>query len=166
MSASSRGKTRWCNEASPLLRRARTAERTILSYALALGIYGLLFGAAFLFDLLTPQNLDFSNKTLIVNIQGPVANDVGKGSPVEKKAPELVAEKPAPPPQPAPKPQTQTATKSAPTVPAPTSVAQPAPSARLHQRRKRWRLPRYPLFLRRRRPSLRGNPANGGRDPA
>jgi len=104
-------------------------KRTILSYALALGIYGLLFGAAFLFDLLTPQNLDFSNKTLIVNIQGPVANDVGKGSPVEKKAPELVAEKPAPPPQPAPKPQTQTATKSAPTVPAPTSAAQPAPSA-------------------------------------
>lgn len=104
-------------------------KRTILSYALALGIYGLLFGAAFLFDLLKPQNLDFSNKTLIVNIQGPVANDVGKGSPMEKKAPELVAEKPAPPPQPAPKPQTQTATKPAPTAPAPTSAAQPAPSA-------------------------------------
>jgi hypothetical protein len=114
-------------EVLPYAERERR-KRTVVSYAIALGIYALLFGAGLLFDLFYPQNLDFSNKTLIVNIQGPVANDVGKGSPVEKKAPEVVVEKPAPSPQPAPKPQTQTATKSASTVPAATASVQPAPS--------------------------------------
>jgi hypothetical protein len=104
--------------------RARR-KRLILSYTLALGIYGLFFGVAFLFDLLTPQNLDFSNKTLIVNIQGPVTNDVGRGSPIEKKA-ELVAENPAPPPQPAPTQKKQTASTSTPSA---SAVSPPIKSA-------------------------------------
>lgn len=104
-------------------------KRTMLAYVLALGTYGLLFGAAYLFDLFHPQNLDFSNKTLIVNIQGPVANDVGRGSPVEMKASEVVAEKPAPPPQPAPKQKTQTAAKSASPGPSVAPSTQPAPSS-------------------------------------
>ncbi len=103
-------------------------KRTIISYAIALGLYALLFGAGFLFDLFHPQNLDFSNKTLIVNIQGPVLNDVGKGSPVEKKEEAVVAEKPAPPPPPAPKQQTPVAAQPAPVTPAPAPEAEPTPA--------------------------------------
>ena len=105
-------------------------KRTIISYSMAIGLYALLFGVGFLFDLFHPQNMDFSNKTLIVNIQGPVVTDVGKGAPVEKKEPQAVAAEPAPPPQPAPKLQPKVAEPAASVVPEPSPQAQeptPAP---------------------------------------
>ena len=72
-------------------------KRTIHSYIIAIAIYALLLGVGILFDILRPESIDFSNKSLIVNIQGPVTNDIGKGSPIQKEE-SLVAEKPAPPP--------------------------------------------------------------------
>lgn len=101
-------------------------KRTIISYAVAIGLYALLFGAGLLFDFLRPPIMDLSNKTLIVNIQGPVVNDTGKGSPVEKKD-TVAAERPAPPPPPAPKPQSQTAAKTAPATPSPAPQAEAVP---------------------------------------
>lgn len=106
-------------------------RRTVLSYVIAFSLYVLLFAAGIVFDILRPESLDFSNKTLIVNIQGPVANDVGQGAPVEKKD-LVVVEKPAPPPPPAPKQQTQPEvkpTQPAPTVPSttPTETTTPVP---------------------------------------
>lgn len=105
-------------------------KRTLISYAMAMGFYTLFFIAGILFDIFRPESLDFSNKTLIVNIQAPIANEVGKGAPVEKKD-VVVTEKPAPPPPPTPKPQVKTQTPSvAPPAPAPTPepVAEPVPA--------------------------------------
>jgi hypothetical protein len=101
-------------------------KRTIISYAVAIGLYALLFGTGLLFDFLRPPIMDLSNKTLIVNIQGPVVNDTGKGSPVEKKD-TVATERPAPPPPPAPKPQAQTAAKTAPATPSPAPQAEAVP---------------------------------------
>jgi len=70
-------------------------KRTLLSYIIAFSFYVLVFGAGILFDIFYPQTVDFSNSTLIVNIQGPVMNDVGKGAPVEKKD-SVNLEQPAP----------------------------------------------------------------------
>lgn len=101
-------------------------KRTIISYAVAIGLYALLFGAGLLFDFLRPPIMDLSNKTLMVNIQGPVANDIGKGSPVDKKD-TVVAERPAPPSPPVPKQQAQTAAKAAPATPSPSPQAEAVP---------------------------------------
>jgi len=105
-------------------------KRTILSYIIAIVMYAILIGAGLLFDILKPENIDFSNKSLIVNIQGPVTNDIGKGSPIEKNE-GLVAEKPAPPPAPVPEPQAQIIAKPKPTetvTPTPAAEAKPTPT--------------------------------------
>jgi len=98
-------------------------KRTLVSYSIAIGLYILLFIAGIVYDILRPESVDFTNRTLIVNIQGPVANDVGQGAQAKKDS--VVVEKPAPPPPPAPKPQTKTQTPQPAPAPAPT----PAPSA-------------------------------------
>lgn len=98
-------------------------KRMIISYALAIGLYALLFGVSLLLDFLYPPMLDLSNKTLLVNIQGPVANDIGQGSPETKKD-TVVPENPAPPPAAASKPKLQTAAKTAPAAPSPSPVAE------------------------------------------
>jgi len=105
-------------------------KRTIHSYIIAIAIYALLLGVGILFDILRPESIDFSNKSLIVNIQGPVTNDIGKGSPIEKEE-SLVAEKPAPPPVQVPKPQADTSAKpkpAEPLVPSPSVEAEPTPT--------------------------------------
>ncbi|OQB99038.1 MAG: hypothetical protein BWX81_00052 [Spirochaetes bacterium ADurb.Bin110] len=105
-------------------------KRTILSYIIAIVMYAVLIGAGLLFDILKPENIDFGNKSLIVNIQGPVTNDIGKGSPIEKDE-GLVAEKPAPPPAPVPESQAQTIAKPKPTetvTPTPAAEAKPTPT--------------------------------------
>jgi outer membrane biosynthesis protein TonB len=75
-------------------------KRTLLSYIIAFSFYALVFGAGILFDIFHPQTVDFSNSTLLVNIQGPVMNDVGRGAPIEKKD-SVNLEQPAPAPAPA-----------------------------------------------------------------
>jgi len=103
-------------------------KRTILSYIIAIVMYAILFGAGLLFNILKPESIDFSNKSLIVNIQGPVTNDIGRGSPIEKDE-GLVAEKPAPPPASVPEPKAQTSIKPKTAEPVATSpAAKPEPT--------------------------------------
>ncbi len=98
-------------------------KRTLISYIIAICIYTLLFIAGIVYDILRPESIDFTNRTLIVNIQGPVANDVGLGSQIKKDS--VVVEKPAPPPPPAPTPQVKTQTPQ----PAPKPAPPPIPSS-------------------------------------
>ncbi len=104
-------------------------KRTLISYIIAISIYSLLFIAGIVYDILSPESIDFTNSVLIVNIQGPVANDAGQGAPLKKES--VVVEKPAPIPPPAPKPQTEaTSPKPAPALPPTPSVeATPSPVA-------------------------------------
>lgn len=100
-------------------------RRTLIAWSIAVILYLFAFGAALLYEALFPKPQDISNKTLIVNIQGPIVNDTGRGAPIEKK--DAVAEaRPAPPPAPAKteKPAAKPAPSAAP-VPAPSAAMEP-----------------------------------------
>jgi len=100
-------------------------RRTLIAWSIAIAMYLCAFGAALLYETLFPKPQDISNNPLIVNIQGPIVNDTGRGAPIEKK--DAVAEaRPAPPPALAKteKPAAKPAPSMVPT-PAPASAAEP-----------------------------------------
>lgn len=73
-------------------------KRITASIGLTAAFYALLFLAGIAAKLLNPSIDDFSNRTVIVNLAGPIASEPGLGSlNPEPKAPES-AEAPAPPP--------------------------------------------------------------------
>ncbi len=75
-------------------------RRSLIAWSIAVALYLCAFAAALLFERIFPAPQEISNRTLIVNIQGPIVNDTGRGSPIEKK--DAVSEaRPAPPPAPA-----------------------------------------------------------------
>ncbi len=94
MSVSSREKTRWCNDGSSPYAERERRKRTVVSYALRLGYMHCSSVRAFCLTSLSPEP-GFQQQDPDCQHSGSVANDVGKGSPVEKKAPEVVVEKPA-----------------------------------------------------------------------
>lgn len=73
-------------------------KRRLTSIGITFGLYGLAFAVGIALSILNPQEEQYSNITVLINLPGPATNAIGLGSinPSDKGEEAIVSEAPAP----------------------------------------------------------------------
>jgi len=105
-------------------------KRKALSVGITFGLYGLTLAVGIALSILNPQEQNFSNTTVVINLDGPVMNQIGLGStnPSEKGDEATVAEPSVPVKTPEAKKTVDEPKAMIPDQPAAKPLAKPAPS--------------------------------------
>lgn len=75
-------------------------KRKLLSAGMTAGLYALGLMTGIVLGIINPKEQDFSNMTVLLNLEGPIASEIGLGSttPIEQLEPVKEPEPPAPAP--------------------------------------------------------------------